>query len=366
MAKTDFCRGCSKQNSGSSVMCVCGKQNVCDDCTNTTVCQECGNSCCKSCSFKVWCCGLVLCHAGNTQSCFSKHFTTRPCGHHGCNDQEECFKCHPEVTEEQVEAKKVASPEHPVASTKAPMEVSPPTARRPRRTVRSIYKRGEPMEEAESKKVKKRVKCDTEKVLPASSGNKQATSKPDKPVTHVIMTSTKCFFPQNLHAMITEIANVEPAVVSWIQGGEAFMIHDEMSAKLGEAMKKHFRHSKFTSLHRQLNSYGFIKHRKGKYKGAFQHKSFHRDRPEDLSQITRPAIPSKRQEVPKRTIKPVETNKVQSKPVESTVLSPNNIRTQKAKHLPAENQPRSKPVANGLKEKLKAMTATRPTLVWRR
>lgn len=241
MAKTDFCRGCSKQNSGSSVMCVCGKQNVCDDCTNTTVCQECGNSCCKSCSFKVWCCGLVLCHAGNTQSCFSKHFTTRPCGHYGCNDQEECFKCHPEVTEEQVEAKKVASPEHPVASTKAPMEVSPPTARRPRRTVRSIYKRGEPMEEAESKKVKKRVKCDTEKVLPASSGNKQTTSKPDKPVTHVIMTSTKCFFPQNLHAMITEIANVEPAVVSWIQGGEAFMIHDEMSAKLGEAMKKHFR-----------------------------------------------------------------------------------------------------------------------------
>ena len=180
--------------------------------------------------------------------------TTRPCGHYGCNFQEECLECHTNITEEQVDTKKVdapkkaASPAKPaavkqVASVKAPKKVSPPSTRRPKRAVRSIYQRDEPMEESESKKAKKkRAKIAMKQVLPASQANKKPT-KPDKAsATHILLkpTPAKYFFPRNLHAMITEIASVAPAVVSWIEGGEAFIIHDPESAKLGEVLQKHF------------------------------------------------------------------------------------------------------------------------------
>jgi hypothetical protein len=71
---------------------------------------------------------------------------------------------------------------------------------------------------------------------------------------------------------------------------------------------------------------------------------------------------------------------VKHKSVTSKVLSPNKIVAPKAKlqcgwskqHLPAkdkpsnvENQVPSKPIESGLREKFKAMAATRPTLVWR-
>lgn len=113
-----------------------------------------------------------------------------------------------------------------------------------------------------------------------------------------------------------------------------------------------------------------------RYQGAFHHEFFHRDRPEDLDQITRsgpPNLPSKRQ-APKRTIQQmkINQNQVENKSDESKVKARKAKLQRRAKHLPAnkrlsnrnaENQVPSKPI--GLKEKFKAMAATRPTLVWR-
>jgi hypothetical protein len=92
--------------------------------------------------------------------------------------------------------------------------------------------------------------------------------------------------------LITEAASVAPAVVSWFERGEAFIVHDPESAKLGELLQKHFNRkfrlwnvlqfvllsnilthvyatlwfsltdSKFGSLQRQLNMHGFSKSRK--------------------------------------------------------------------------------------------------------
>jgi hypothetical protein len=284
-----------------------------------------------------------------------------------------------------VEAKKAAPPaalkQVATAAAKAPMKVSPPSARRPKRAVGSIYQRDEPMEESESKKAKKRTKCAMKQVLPAplSPANKPFSSnkRPTKPNKAVRKSRKKCSFPQNLHALITEAASVAPAVVSWFERGEAFIVHDPESAKLGELLQKHFNHSNFGSLQRQLNMYGFSKSRKaGKYQGAFHHEFFHRDRPEDLDQITRsgpPNLPSKRQ-APKRTIQQmkINQNQVENKSDESKVKKRKAKLQRRAKHLPAnkrlsnrnaENQVPSKPI--GLKEKFKAMAATRPTLVWR-
>lgn len=199
-----------------------------------------------------------------------------------------------------MEAKKAAPPaalkQVATAAAKAPMKVSPPSARRPKRAVGSIYQRDEPMEESESKKAKKRTKCAMKQVLPAplSPANKPFSSnkRPTKPNKAVRKSRKKCSFPQNLHALITEAASVAPAVVSWFERGEAFIVHDPESAKLGELLQKHFNRkfrlwnvlqfvllsnilthvyatlwfsltdSKFGSLQRQLNMYGFSKSRK--------------------------------------------------------------------------------------------------------
>ena len=253
MAKSGFCSDCwkpaNKDDDEITSCVVCGKENLCDDCVHAAVCDKCERSCCKDCHFQLSCCGLVLC--GGAQSCFSKHcptMTSRSCGHYGCNFQEECLKCHPKIIKELVEAKKAAPPaalkQVATAAAKAPMKVSPPSARRPKRAVGSIYQRDEPMEESESKKAKKRTKCAMKQVLPAplSPANKPFSSnkRPTKPNKAVRKSRKKCSFPQNLHALITEAASVAPAVVSWFERGEAFIVHDPESAKLGELLQKHF------------------------------------------------------------------------------------------------------------------------------
>lgn len=127
-----------------------------------------------------------------------------------------------------------------------------------------------------------------------------------------------------------------------------------------------------------------------RYKGAFHHPSFHRDRPEDLDQIVRHAPPttaikSKRQveKIKAQATKDVDTQATKKASERRQVLSPNNNNTKmpvskkqsrSAKHLPpkkrlfpagdTENQGPSKPIVNGIKEQFKAVEGTRPTLAW--
>jgi hypothetical protein len=120
------------------------------------------------------------------------------------------------------------------------------------------------MEESEPKNAKKHAKnAMKQQALPPSSSSNKPPAKPNakeqwhcrqtsvqrnpkKSVKHMLLLTllTKSSFPKDVHAMITEIACLAPNVMSWIEGGEAFIIHDPNSSKLAEVLQKHF-HCKF-------------------------------------------------------------------------------------------------------------------------
>lgn len=93
-------------------------------------------------------------------------------------------------------------------------------------------------------------------------------------------TSQICF-PEAVYKLVTEtVADPDLDAIQWVEEGTAFMMYKE---KVIPLLMKYFRHSKFSSLQRQLNMYGWSKHVTGKYKGAFFHPHFCRDMPtEDL------------------------------------------------------------------------------------
>lgn len=257
MTRFDFCCSCRsrarKEDNDMRFSCVCGSQGLCQACANYSTCSECGNGCCKDCSFSLPCCGKVLCGSGrlvhggtsiSEQSCFSNHktTTTRPCGHYGCNFHDECLTCIPKsvpvsVAKQSAQAKQLAK-EGPTtmpvskapskeAKLPVPSKVTPtsvvavakqPAARAPRakRSVRSIYKEPLDAPKANLRRAKKT------KVAPAARrGHEQP-------------------FPQNVHAMVTETANVATHLISWIQNGEAFVVHNPKSPELGEVLQKFF------------------------------------------------------------------------------------------------------------------------------
>jgi hypothetical protein len=104
MAKTGFCSECWKPTI-ETLACVCGKQNLCDNCAHAAVCDKCKQNCCKQCHFKLLCCGLVFCH-DDAQLCLTEHGTVavRPCGHLGCSFHQECLECHPKIANKSQES----------------------------------------------------------------------------------------------------------------------------------------------------------------------------------------------------------------------------------------------------------------------
>lgn len=125
-----------------------------------------------------------------------------------------------------------------------------------------------------------------------------------------------------------------------------------------------------------------------RYKGAFHHPSFHRDRPQQVVEIRRrpPPNPTEERRIPPKEVKSKRQAAKVKAPVasknEPQVLSPNMKRqaikrkSVLAKHLPpkkricaqeqsdSENAP-SKPIVNEIKEKFKAVAGRRPTMAWR-
>jgi hypothetical protein len=80
-------------------------------------------------------------------------------------------------------------------------------------------------------------------------------------------------FPGKLYDMLTYAEeNQFDAVVSWIRGGRAFMVHDP--EKLVELLPMFFGQTKYRSFRRQLNMWHFQRILEGPDRGAFMHPCF--------------------------------------------------------------------------------------------
>jgi hypothetical protein len=94
-------------------------------------------------------------------------------------------------------------------------------------------------------------------------------------------------FPNKLHFMLESIEKEGAEnVVSWQMGGRAFKVHDQdLFAK--NVMPKFFILTKYESLQRQLNLYGFTRIAKGPMKGCYHHPFFVKSNPSLCRYITR-------------------------------------------------------------------------------
>jgi hypothetical protein len=78
----------------------------------------------------------------------------------------------------------------------------------------------------------------------------------------------------------------DASIISWSGEGKAFRIHNPALFS-STILPKYFRHSKLTSLQRQLNLYGFTHVTKGPIAGSYLHQLFQRGHPETLDLIKR-------------------------------------------------------------------------------
>lgn len=76
-------------------------------------------------------------------------------------------------------------------------------------------------------------------------------------------------FPLQLYSLISSTPD---HIIHWTGGGRAFRVLNQTA--LEQHMSKYFRHSKYGSLQRQLNMYGFRKHVRGELCGSFVHPVF--------------------------------------------------------------------------------------------
>ena len=94
-------------------------------------------------------------------------------------------------------------------------------------------------------------------------------------------------FPWKLYEMLqTAERRNEEHIISWINDGKAFKVHDR-SLFIEEYMKKMFNQTKFKSFQRQLNLWGFERVQSGPDKGSYFHPLFIKGRRECCQQLSR-------------------------------------------------------------------------------
>lgn len=107
--------------------------------------------------------------------------------------------------------------------------------------------------------------------------------------------SARGSFPVKLYELVeshsTQANSDEDIVVSWCEGGLAFIVRD-LTRFSDEVLPKHFCHNKWASFIRQLNLYGFRRITQGPSSGAYWHKYFQRGQPQLLRGITRSRRPT--------------------------------------------------------------------------
>ena len=82
-----------------------------------------------------------------------------------------------------------------------------------------------------------------------------------------------------------------PSIVGWTREGDAFYVQD-VQAFEQTILPKYFKHSKFTSFVRQLNTYDFHKVKTSSHLIIFRHCQFQRGKPDLLKSIVRKSISS--------------------------------------------------------------------------
>lgn len=81
-------------------------------------------------------------------------------------------------------------------------------------------------------------------------------------------------FPDKLHDMLAYAeSNKLTHIISWEMDGRAFRVHDS-SLFMTHVMPQFFKQTKYESLQRQLNLYGFTRIPRGRLKGCYYHPAF--------------------------------------------------------------------------------------------
>lgn len=114
------------------------------------------------------------------------------------------------------------------------------------------------------------------------------------------LSRSEAVFPQKLHKMLEDADSKGfHTVVSWINGGSAFHVHD-VSAFVESVMPLYFNQSKYPSFRRQLNLYGFTRVPSAIHGSYFAHRCFLQENPELCNQIVRTSSKSPSSSSPKQ------------------------------------------------------------------